>query len=94
MADTQCEKIKKTGRLFGLTFDDDISSIEIASMVANKYKEFASELGLKPVEDCQLQTDTLDELVNEVVNEPFAGLAPFKVTHDVAERLLRSTLKL
>lgn len=62
--------------------------------IANKYKEFASELGLKPVEDCQLQTDTLDELVNEVVNEPFAGLAPFKVTHDVAERLLRSTLKL
>lgn len=85
-------KVKKVGEILGAEFTGNESSKEIGEKSATAYRAFINLLGLQPIKEYNLNYSNLDELVNAVVTEPFAGLTPVKVTEEVANIMLKETL--
>jgi len=87
-------KVQKIGEILGVEFDGTESPEQIGTKAADAYRAFRDACGLMPVEDWNVTVDDLPKLVDEVVNEPFAGVTPIQVTPEVAEMLLRGALNL
>jgi len=85
-------KVKKIGEILGANFSGNESDIEIAENTANAYINFRESLGLKSVKEYNIDSSNLDQLIQSVVNEPFATFAPKKVTAEAAEIILKEAL--
>lgn len=85
-------KVKNIGKILGAKFIGNETNYEIGEITARAYIEFTESLGLKPIKDYNLDLTNIDILVESIVNEPFAGLSPLKVTKESAELMIKETL--
>lgn len=89
IADTMPEKVKDIGILFGVTFDGSESTVAIGKKVSDAYKLFAYDVvGVKKITDYELMDVDIDDLVERVVKEPLAALAPINITDLEAKKML------
>lgn len=65
------------------TFDD------VGDVAANAYKEFVTSLQLPEIESYDISDEEFNQLVQSVVNEPFASLTPVKVDEQLATKMLK-----
>ncbi|MDE7122170.1 MAG: hypothetical protein K2O42_08435, partial [Oscillospiraceae bacterium] len=87
-------KVRKIGELLGAAYTGAENPEEIGVKAAQAYQAFVRQLKLDPIQiDSSSIDDTLlAELVQSVVNEPFAGLTPVKIEKALAEKMLREIL--
>lgn len=87
-------KVRKIGELLGAEYTGAENPEEIGVKAAQAYQAFVKRLKLDPIQvDSSSIDDTLlAELVQSVVNEPFAGLTPVKIEEALAEKMLREIL--
>ena len=69
------------------------SAEEIGNITANAYITFRDEvLQLKPIKEYKLDYSNIDKIEDAVVNEPFAGLCPIRVTKENVAVMLKEVL--
>lgn len=88
------QKVKKIGEILGAQFNGDEKPDEIAKKSAEAYIAFTKRLGLKDISEWNIEVKDFNKLVQEVINEPFAGLTPIKVDEAVASRIIKGALNL
>lgn len=89
IADIMPEKVKDIGMLLGVPFDGLESTEEIGKKVSDAYKTFAYDVvGVKKITDYELMDVDMGDLVERVVMEPLATLAPIKITDVEAKEML------
>lgn len=83
------EKIQDIGKILGAAYDGTETAEEIGKKAAEAYKKFAYEVvGVKKVEEYVSEKADIAGLAERVVKEPLAGLAPVKVTNELANKML------
>jgi alcohol dehydrogenase class IV len=86
-------KVQKIGEILGAKFNGTESVEEIGKVTADAYVIFRDEvLKLKPIRDYNLDYSNINEVEDALVNEPFAGLCPVKVTKEDAAAMLKEAL--
>jgi alcohol dehydrogenase class IV len=86
-------KVQKIGEILGAKFNGTESAEEIGKITADAYVIFRDEvLKLKPIRDYNLDYSNINEVEDALVNEPFAGLCPAKVTKEDAAAMLKEAL--
>lgn len=88
LAPTLETKIRKVGEILGVKFAGNEDAETVGRMVADAYRKFRDDLGLKSIETYGITKEQVVTLADDVVNEPFAGFTPRKVTKEAAEELL------
>lgn len=83
------EKVRRVGRLLGVSFCGDESAEEAGLMTANAYRSFCEGIGLTPLSLKRPDEEELQKLADAVVHEPLASLSPVPVTMDNVMPLLR-----
>ncbi len=83
------EKVKNIGTILGAVYDGSESAKEIGEKAAEAYKKFAYEtVGVKKITDYVSDKADVKLLAERVVTEPLAGLAPLKITEELASEMV------
>lgn len=89
MSTVLTDKVKDIGEILGAEYDGTEDSVTIGKKAAEVYKRFAYEtVGVKRIEEFTQEKADIATLADRVVNEPLAGLAPMKITNELATQML------
>ncbi|MCI7302159.1 MAG: iron-containing alcohol dehydrogenase [Clostridiales Family XIII bacterium] len=87
------EKVRKIGQILGAPLEENLTPNQIGERTAKAYMVFRDQiLGLEPQQMPSLQADHVETMANAIANEPFAQIAPFKVTEAKAKKMLMEIL--
>lgn len=79
------DKVKNIGEILGATYDGTETVKEIGKKAADSYKAFAYDMvGVKKISEFYSGDVDVSDLADRIAKEPLAGLAPLKITEDIA----------
>lgn len=88
------DKVSKIGKILGAEFDGSETARVIGEKTSAAYKVFRDQtVGLQSIKDKKIDTSNVAEVVDAIVKETFAPLAPGKITEDVAKMLFLKTME-
>lgn len=86
------EKIRYIGTLLGANYQGVEQAEEIGQRTSEVYKDFCEKLSLRPMSKYIVQEEEMEALIERIIHEPLAAVAPMEIDKLLVRKMLNEIL--